>query len=475
MYLKNVIEFFSTLKFRFTLYYAILFALASSIVFLTIYFVLLVSMIKNADEELKVLTKEIIILSEKWEKIAPETTDIKHIQNDFDYEANEEGINKVFFVLFSSSGKIIASSNMKAWTGLLKHPGKLHQFIKKERFKTLEFSDKRGGDIRVCSTILDGYTLLVGKSLNKENALLTLYISVFISIFGFIIISGSVFGFLITRKALSGVKRVVRTANMIGTGFFNERVEIGKEGVEIKELAEAFNNMISRIQELISELKSVSDNIAHDLRTPITRIRSLLEITVNSNPEKKDLIEVSGIAVEECDSLIIMINTMLEIAQTESGASALNIGDIDICNMIDNAYKLFLPLADIKGISIYLEKPELPLMIKGDAIRLQRVISNILENAIKYTQEGGMIKLSAFCNDKQVCISIHDNGCGIKPEDQKHIFDRFYRCDSSRSKPGNGLGLSLALSIVNAHKGSITVESSENTGAEFKIILPIKY
>lgn len=472
MSLKIKKRFYNTVKFKITLWYAVLFASASAVVFFIVYYALSAGMIRRIDEELLTFSRE-FEHTIKWS--STKENPLEFIEEEFINEANDEGANRVFFILISQDGQIVISSDLKTWKGITRKPKILKKFAKKEKFVTLHFSPQRGDDVRLYSKPFEGEnTLIIGKSLTKEESLLKIYSIVFISVFGFLLVLGSIFGWLIARRAMSGVSRVTDTAISIGNRDFSRKVPIGKEGEEIKLLVIAFNSMLEKIQSLIFELKEVSDNIAHDLRTPLTRIRGLLEVTINSNPSSRDYQDMTGEIAEECDRLIQIINTMLEITQTDSGVLALPKSDVDIILISKKAYELFLPLAEDKNIDFQFSVPEMPLILNCDQLRLERVISNILDNALKYTQSDGKIFLSVYKENDNIVISVKDTGCGISQEDQRHIFERFYRCDSSRSQSGNGLGLSLAKSVIKAHNGSISVESDPDSGSEFKIILPSK-
>ena len=167
-----------------------------------------------------------------------------------------------------------------------------------------------------------------------------------------------------------------------------------------------------------------------------------------------------------------MINTMLTIAQTDSGLSRPSQAPLDIHDVIHEMVELFQPAAEDKGISMRVKLPEHPLTLTGDKTALKRVVANLLDNAVKLSGKGGMIKVAAAADTSKIIIEISDTGMGIDEKDMPHIFDRFYRGDKSRSEPGNGLGLSLALSIVRAHGGTIEVESEVDRGTVFRIRLP---
>jgi signal transduction histidine kinase len=179
-----------------------------------------------------------------------------------------------------------------------------------------------------------------------------------------------------------------------------------------------------------------------------------------------------GSIIEECDRLLEMINMMLDISEAEAGISKLKKSEINCSELLKNSCELFGPIADDKGIRIVTELLE-DVTIYADNKKLQRVVANLLDNAIKYSRTEGTIVVSLYRDGKNVSISIKDNGTGISPDDLPYIFKRFYRCDSSRSNIGNGLGLCWALAIIEAHGGSISVSSTRDKGSTFIITIPL--
>jgi heavy metal sensor kinase len=273
------------------------------------------------------------------------------------------------------------------------------------------------------------------------------------------------------RRAVSGVEAITRTAQKISGGTLDERVPVKARGDEIDQLATTFNQMLDRIQALLTEIKEISDNIAHDLRSPITRIRGIAEVTLTTGKSLNDYENMAASTIEECDRLLHMINTMLMISKTESGVDQLSPEEMDLAALVQEACELFKPTAEDKGISLSFDIPK-PIHYMGDIQMIQRMISNLLDNAIKYTPSGGSVTVFMNEKDTQLAVSIKDTGCGISPKDLPHIFERFYRCDQSRSQSGIGLGLSLARAIARAHGGDITAESIVNQGSTFTVTLP---
>jgi signal transduction histidine kinase len=233
-----------------------------------------------------------------------------------------------------------------------------------------------------------------------------------------------------------------------------------------------FNQMLDRIQTLVTEVKEMSDNIAHDLKSPITRIRGIAEVTLTHEKSIGEYESMAANTIEECDRLLDMINTMLMISKTESRVDNLPSEEFDLAGLVREACELFEPTAEDKRVTLRYDVPN-PRPFLGDHRLIQRMFSNLLDNAIKYTPPEGAVSVSLLENDKsEVVITVKDTGIGISQEDLPRVFDRFYRCDQSRSKPGIGLGLSLARAIARAHGGDITVTSILNQGSTFTATLP---
>ncbi len=226
--------------------------------------------------------------------------------------------------------------------------------------------------------------------------------------------------------------------------------------------------MLDRIQILLRSMKEINDNIAHDLRSPLARIRGIAEMTLVSDKPTGAYREMAVSTIEECDSLIEMINTMLDITEAEAGVNGAKVTEFDLVLLITEACELFRPVADKKQIDLAVNLPE-TMFFCGDIRKMQRVVTNILENAIKYTPEQGTVTVSAVAQNGQIQITVEDSGIGISENDLPHIFKRFYRCDRSRSQGGVGLGLSLAMAFAKSMQGKIKVDSSVGMGSIFTV------
>ncbi len=313
--------------------------------------------------------------------------------------------------------------------------------------------------------------LQIGESLENDERFNKVFGKIVGTTMAGLMVFAALTGWFMARRALLGVDEVTRTALRISEGAFEQRVHVNAKGEEIQTLAATFNGMLERIDALISGMREMSDNIAHELRSPITRIRGVAEMTLTAEKSMNDYEDMAANTIEECDHVLKMINTMLDVSEAESGASKLSFKEIDIASIVRDACELYQPSAEGKGLAI-ISRLSGNSAVYGDIHGLQRLVVNLLDNAVKYTPPGGTVTVSVNEHQGQVVISVEDTGVGISQDDLPRIFTRFYRCDQSRSQTGVGLGLSLAKAIARTHGGSITATSVLGKGSKFTVILP---
>lgn len=287
-----------------------------------------------------------------------------------------------------------------------------------------------------------------------------------------IIALSAIVGWFMAKRALSGVDAVTRTAVDIANGALDRRVPVKGNRDEIDRLAVSFNHMVDRVQAVIKQMKEITENIAHDLRSPITRMRGIAELTLRDDNTADERAALAGTVIEECDRLLSMINTMLDISEAEAGLSMLQRQEIDLVKLLRDVCDLYEPLAKDRNITLTVDVPD-TLILVGDRPKLQRVFANLLDNALKYTHKEGHVRISAATDGVFAEIAVEDSGEGIGEEDLAHIFDRFYRGEKSRPATGNGLGLSLARAFVLVHGGTITASSQIASGSRFTVRLPV--
>jgi heavy metal sensor kinase len=464
MFFERINSFRRSLVFRLTLIYAATCAILSIAAFLIFYQVMVSDMLAHTDDALTEDLHEFSsLLSSKG---------IPALRDEINRRAQSVGTSDIFLRLLTKEGKEIVSSDLRPWRGIGVSKIALQRLAQGSPvFETFKLP---GGEHR--ARVIYGragpeMVLQIGQSLREDEEILEDFSQDFRPAVAVVFTLAALGGWLMARRAFSGVKKVTQTAIAISQGAMEKRVPLTGRGDEIDRLSQTFNRMLERIQALITEMREVTDNIAHDLKSPVTRLRGLAEVTLTTGRSLDEYQAMAASTVEECDRLFGMINTMLEISEFEAGVATLSMGTVDISALIAEACDLFQPLAEDKGLTLTAEVP-VRCLISGDTSKLQRALTNLLDNAIKYTPSGGIVTVSAGDGEKEVIISIHDTGIGIAAHDIPRIFDRFYRADKSRSETGAGLGLSLVLAIVQAHGGDIRVSSPPGAGSTFSVILP---
>jgi heavy metal sensor kinase len=394
------------------------------------------------------------------------------LREEFYRETRATSPDELFFRILTPRGETLLSSDLSNWNGIEKELAEERAPVSGAySYATLK-PDDDFLNTRMVSFNLDNQIILqLGMNLARENRYHQRTSQILVGSSLVMIILSTLSGLWIARQAMAGVQRVTRTVEGIRKDSLNRKVPMGKEGREINDLASAFNGMLRRIEALVRELNEVSDNVAHDLRSPITRMRGAAETTLTGPPDPQAYQDMGLTVLEECDRLTEIINTMLEIAQSESGVLDIERSDVDLCALIKNALDLFLPVAEEKKILFLTDIPKDPVIITGDKTRLQRAVANLLDNALKYTPAGGTIRLICHEEEDQIRIEVSDTGNGIPPDELPKIFERFYRGEKSRSSKGNGLGLSLAKAIIQSHGGTLTAKSIHGKGSVFTIAL----
>jgi heavy metal sensor kinase len=398
---------------------------------------------------------------------------MKAVKRRIIFEAQAAGEKKIFFRLLSFSGQEFSSSNMSYWRDIGVGKAAVEQLISENRpvFNIVNLPERKH-NIRVLYTIIGRDIILqLGQSMENHTRFIEVFRKIFVTTMASLFIFAAIIGWFMARRALAGVEAVTRTARQISEGSLKQRVPVKKYQDEIDQLAITFNQMLDRIQTLVTGIREMSDNIAHDLKSPITRIRGISEVTLTTGASDKDYETMAASTIEECDRLLDMINTMLVISKTEAGVNKLDTQKMDIGAVVRDACELFRSPAEDKDLRLVCDAPG-NFSISGDIRLIQRMIANLLDNAIKYTPAGGSIEMTVNIVNDAAAITVKDTGVGISEKDIPRIFERFYRCDPSRSEAGIGLGLSFARAVARAHGGDIKVASTPDQGSTFTVTFP---
>jgi signal transduction histidine kinase len=358
-------------------------------------------------------------------------------------------------------------------------PERLYVRVVDRGAEALVLSSREGWDPRTLETaslqLLDGTLVEVGKSIETRIDLLRRVRAAL----GFgtlaIVLIALTGGWLATEAAVAPIRRLTDAAGQIvRTGRTDQRVTVSdlrEDDDAIVELTRLFNAMLDKIEGLVTGMRAALDNVAHDLRTPLTRLRGTAELTLASPPDVERYREALADCVEESDRVLVMLNTLMDISEAESGAMPLQHERVMLSDVAARALDLYRDVADAKDITLE-SNTDANIAVSGDRVRLEQVAANLIDNAIKYTPEGGEVQVVVTGDGTRARLSVQDNGVGISPEEQPRIWDRLFRGDQSRAERGLGLGLSLVKAIVSAHGGSVSVDSQPGKGSTFTVTLP---
>jgi signal transduction histidine kinase len=458
--LRNI---YKTFRFRLTVSFSLAFIVLSLLLFAFAYFLLSSSLQANDRTAVTLKLKE---YSDEYGS-GPVDGLMRKIKTD-----SQAGSLRYFMVR-------VADSQNK--TLLLQQPseGVNYDFLQLERIaptrETWIRLKANGEDdaLDIASTQLpDSNVIQVGKGPEQREELLNHFQNNFLEELFVAVLLSIAAGALLSRQALRPVQRLTKALGpIIDTGQVKARVPVLSSGDEFEELGIRFNQAFEKIETLIEGIRASMDNVAHDLRTPMTRLRAVAENALQSNPSPEVYRETLSDCLEESEQVLRMLNMLMDISEVETGSVKLRVATVNISDLANQVIDLFRGVAEEQNISLTsICSPS--LVVHGDQERLIQMLANLVDNAIKYTPVGGRVEIKALADDSSILLTICDSGIGIPPEDLNKIWDRSFRGDKSRSQRGLGLGLSLVKAVVEAHRGSIDVSSIQGQGTQFSIHLP---
>ena len=460
-------KLFRTTTFKLTLVYLTVFALFAA--FLLGYFALNTRRLIT-EQITETVNTEITGLSEQYRQGG-----IRRLVIVVDARARRPGSS--LYIVTNFAGEALAGNVTALAPGILDNPGWTETVYR--RLDEAESPDRPEHEalVRVFQ-LPGGFRLLVGRDLDERERLYHIVLSAGRWSVAIVVILGLAGGLFVTRRVLRRVDAMTETTRTIMAGDLGGRLPVAGTGDELDRLADNLNVMLERIEALMYGLKEVSDNIAHDLKTPLTRLRNRSEEALRTAKSEAEYRAALEATIEESEGLIRTFNALLMIARAESGQARDDMSEFDAAEIAHDVGELYEPLADQKGIALKVEA-DAPAKVKGNRELVSQALANLVDNAIKYTAPpaGAVngakpeIVVRALEDGDRILLTVADGGPGIPEADRARVVERFVRLEQSRSHPGSGLGLSLASAVARLHGGELTLTDNQ-PGLKSVIALP---
>jgi signal transduction histidine kinase len=373
------------------------------------------------------------------------------------------------YLVTTPAGERVAGNIGALPPGILDRPGQFETAYG----RTDDTDDTPNRAIVRVYVLQSGFRLLVGRDVEERSRLREAIRTAFGSSLVLIGLLGGAGAWFITRRVLKRVDDMTETTRTIMAGDLGGRLRVSGTGDELDRLAQNLNAMLDRIGELMTGFREVSDNIAHDLKTPLTRLRNKADEALRTARTPEELKAALEANIEESDNLIRIFNALLMIARLETGNAREALADFDAAEAVRDVVELYEALAEEAGVPLAADIAD-ELTVHGSRELLGQAVANLLDNALKYGGgEGRPVQVGARREGDEVVVTVADRGPGIAPEDRGRVMERFVRLETARSRPGFGLGLSLAVAVARLHGGTLRLED-HGPGLRAVIALPAK-
>src|SRR5215467_6276296 len=448
-------KLFRTTAFKLTLVYLTIFVLFAGIVL--VYFAWNTRRLIN-EQITQTVDAEIVTLQDEY--------DIGGIRRlIFTLDARSRRPDSYLYLLTTAAGEGLAGNVGSLTAGVLERAGWTETAYRK--LEDLEQTEHHAL-VRIVQ-LSGGFRMLVGRDLEERDRMHDVAIVVILGIAG---------GLFVMRRVLQRVDAMTATAQTIMAGDLSGRLPVAGTNDELDRLAGHLNAMLDRIEALMRGLKEVSDNIAHDLKTPLTRLRNRCEEALRTAEDEAQYRAALEGTIEESDALIRTFNALLMIARAESGQARDNMREFDAAEVARGVGELYEPVADDKGLLLAIDAPS-AAPVRGNRELISQALANLVDNAIKYAAPTAAVpakgtpevRVTAACEGDRVLLTVSDHGPGIPASDRAHAVERFVRLEQSRTQPGSGLGLSLAQAVAHLHGGDLKLEDNQ-PGLRTVISLP---
>ena len=459
------------LRTRLTLLYSAIFTLLLAVTFIASYF-----LFKNQLEaDLNGDLSDRMEALRGYIKFENDTPALTLDNNDPEASLFLRTATRYFQISNLDTGSIVTQSPEMQLLGLSFVPEELQVIDQQSGATDFETDDGelRFLDERIVSPSGQKYLVQVGTSLEQVRLALRRFSELAFILIPCTVVLAAAAGWFLAGGALAPIRRIANAADEIEPSNLAARLPLTGAQDEVDQLAAAFNEALARIEKVVGELRQLSGSIAHELRTPLAALRGEAEIALLHSQSINEIKDVLSSQLEDFDKLARMIDQLLTLARAESGAIKLKPRTFDLGIVVSEVVDTFALLAAARDITLEFV-PETSLFAVIDPQWMENVLINLLDNAIKYTPPGGRVSIHGSQDSDSVGIEVRDSGQGISPEALPHIFERFYRADSSRNQQvtGVGLGLSFVKWIIEEHGGTIRVTSQLNLGSTFAIRLP---